>query len=57
MNVGLDWDHRSKKNAIYRIAHKPWSPNVDQENGNYDYLLGIDVGMHSTSTYELVTYP
>ncbi|EIM91274.1 glycoside hydrolase family 13 protein [Stereum hirsutum FP-91666 SS1] len=50
--TGLDWDHRSKKNAIYRIAHKPWSPNVDQENGNYDYLLGIDIDLQHPEVKE-----
>lgn len=25
-------------------GHKGWSKNVDKELGNYDYLLGVDVG-------------
>jgi hypothetical protein len=44
--VGVDWDHRTQKRAIYQIVgkgHKGWSPNVDNEFGNYDYLLGADV--------------
>jgi hypothetical protein len=43
---GLDWDHKTRTNAIYRIAgkgRKGWSRHVDRELGNYDYLLGIDV--------------
>ncbi|KIY43820.1 alpha amylase [Fistulina hepatica ATCC 64428] len=43
--VGLDWDHKTRTKGIYRITsgrHKGWSHNVDQENGNYDYLLGVD---------------
>lgn len=43
---GLDWDHRERREGIYRIVggnHKGWSKLVDTENGNYDYLLGIDV--------------
>lgn len=46
--AGVDWDHRARKRAIYQISgngHKGWSPNVDQELGNYDYLLGADVGL------------
>ncbi|KAJ7364056.1 glycoside hydrolase family 13 protein [Mycena albidolilacea] len=43
---GLDWDHRSRTNAIYRIAskgRKGWSRHVASELGNYDYLLGVDI--------------
>ncbi|KAH8099936.1 alpha amylase [Cristinia sonorae] len=44
--TGLDWDHRTKTNGIYKIvggAHKGWSKWVDKEHDNYDYLLGIDI--------------
>ncbi|KAK7033141.1 glycoside hydrolase family 13 protein [Favolaschia claudopus] len=44
--TGLDWDHRTRSKAIYRIAgpgRKGWSRNVANELGNYDYLLGIDI--------------
>ena len=47
--TGIDWDQRTKTNAIYRIVsdkHEGWSPHVDKEFGNYDYLLGIDVRSH-----------
>ncbi|KAF9052412.1 glycoside hydrolase family 13 protein [Hymenopellis radicata] len=43
---GLDWDHKTRTKAIYRIdspGHKGWSKNVDKELGNYDYLLGVDI--------------
>ncbi|CCM01404.1 uncharacterized protein FIBRA_03455 [Fibroporia radiculosa] len=46
--TGLDWDHRKRLKGIYRIvggSHKGWSRFVDSENGNYDYLLGIDVNI------------
>jgi hypothetical protein len=44
--AGIDYDHRTKKRGVYKIVgkgHKGWSPNVDKELGNYDYLLGADV--------------
>jgi hypothetical protein len=44
--VGIDYDQRTKKQEVYKIVgkgHKGWSPNVDNELGNYDYLLGADV--------------
>jgi hypothetical protein len=50
-SVGIDWDHRTQKRGIYKIVgrgHKGWSPNVDNERGNYDYLLGADVGLFLT---------
>jgi hypothetical protein len=46
--AGVDWDQRAQKRAVYQIVgngHKGWSPNVDKELGNYDYLLGSDVGL------------
>ncbi|KAI0264421.1 glycoside hydrolase family 13 protein [Gloeopeniophorella convolvens] len=44
--TGIDWDHRSQKREVYKLVgkgHKGWSTNVDEELGNYDYLLGADV--------------
>ncbi|KAF8486078.1 alpha amylase [Russula ochroleuca] len=44
--TGIDWDQRTRKQGIYQLVgkgHKGWSPNVDNELGNYDYLLGADV--------------
>lgn len=46
MFEGLDWDDRTKTKGVYRIVgkgHKGWNKNVDNELGNYDYLLGVDV--------------
>lgn len=44
--TGLDWDELAQANGVFRISserHKGWSRWVDTENGNYDYLLGIDI--------------
>ncbi|KAK1226556.1 hypothetical protein PQX77_010439 [Marasmius sp. AFHP31] len=43
---GIDFDRRTRKREIYRIVggkHCGWSPRVDCELGNYDYLLGSDI--------------
>ena len=40
---GIDWDNTTKERGIYRVTNKTWSPRVDDELGNYDYLLGADV--------------
>ncbi|KZT73680.1 glycoside hydrolase family 13 protein [Daedalea quercina L-15889] len=44
--TGLDWDHKKRLKGVYRIVggpHKGWSKFVDNELGNYDYLLGVDI--------------
>ncbi|KAG1747247.1 glycoside hydrolase family 13 protein [Suillus paluster] len=44
--TGLDWDELAQTKGVFRISserHKGWSKWVDNENGNYDYLLGIDI--------------
>lgn len=40
---GIDWDQQATRNAIYRFAGKTWEEAVDEENGNYDYLMGADI--------------
>lgn len=40
---GTDWDDATKKKSIYRFADKQWDSDVDNEDGNYDYLMGCDV--------------
>ncbi|KII85010.1 glycoside hydrolase family 13 protein [Plicaturopsis crispa FD-325 SS-3] len=44
--TGIDWDQRTRRKGVFRIAtesHKGWSQGVDNELGNYDYLLGADI--------------
>ncbi|KAI0280777.1 glycoside hydrolase family 13 protein [Russula aff. rugulosa BPL654] len=53
--TGVDWDQRAQKRAVYQIVgngHKGWSPNVDKELGNYDYLLGSDVDFRHPDVQE-----
>ena len=40
---GVDYDQRSGKTSIYRFMNKSWDNKVDNENGNYDYLMGADI--------------
>lgn len=44
---GTGFDRRRGKESIFKIVGpgKGWSPNVDKENGNYDYLLGNDIDL------------
>lgn len=49
---GVDFDDRNKKCAIYRLKNKTWDPNVDSENGNYDYLMGADLDFDNPEVVE-----
>ena len=40
---GVDWDHKNKKNGIYKFRGKEWDCDVDNENGNFDLLMGTDI--------------
>ena len=40
---GIDYDENSKEHAIFKFKNKDWSDAVDEEYGNYDYLMGADL--------------
>ena len=40
---GIDYDDKTKEHAIFRFKDKTWSGAVDEEFGNYDYLMGADL--------------
>ena len=42
---GTDWDDITKQNILLRFYGKTWDDDVDSENGNYDYLMGVDLDM------------
>lgn len=42
---GTDYDAKSRENGIYRFIGKEWDSDVDNEFGNYDYLMGVDLDM------------
>lgn len=43
--TGVDYDDKNGKSAIFRIHGdgKNWAQGVDDENSNYDYLMGADI--------------
>ena len=44
--TGTDWDEeRREAGNIYRFTGKHWAPETDPENGNFDYLMGMNVDM------------
>ncbi|MCM2978229.1 alpha-amylase [Priestia aryabhattai] len=42
---GTDYDDKNGKEGVFRIAgeNKSWNENVDQEFGNYDYLMFANI--------------
>ncbi|EGO55993.1 hypothetical protein NEUTE1DRAFT_124275 [Neurospora tetrasperma FGSC 2508] len=41
--TGIDYDDLRKENAIWKFEGKEWAEDVDEENGNYDYLMFADI--------------
>ena len=40
---GTDWDEAAKRGGVFRFDGKKWNRETDSENGNYDYLMGVDL--------------
>lgn len=55
---GTDYDDASKRSGIYRILgeNKYWSDGVDDENGNYDFLLGNDLDLDHPEVIKELNY-
>ncbi|WP_148359009.1 alpha-amylase [Peribacillus simplex] len=53
---GVDYDAKTGKKGIYRILgeNKNWNENVDDELGNYDYLMFANIDYNHPSVIEEV---
>ena len=40
---GIDYNNQTGENAIFKFVNKSWGAEVDDEYGNYDYLMGADL--------------
>lgn len=52
---GLDYDHRTNETAIYNILQEwgdDWEEMIDDEKGNYDYLMFNDVEFRNPAVRE-----
>ncbi len=52
---GVDYDHRTGETAIYNILQKwgdDWEEMIDDEKGNYDYLMFNDVEFRNPAVRE-----
>ena len=44
---GIDYNNKTGENAIFKFINKKWGDEVDEEFGNYDYLMGADLDFHN----------
>lgn len=49
---GIDYDEKTKRSSIYKFLSKQWNSGVDEENGNYDYLMGADLDYNNREVVE-----
>ena len=49
---GIDFDENLKEHAIFKFKDKNWNEAVDEEYGNYDYLMGADLDFKNPKVVE-----
>lgn len=47
---GVDFDSRREDHGIFNFQGKGWVAEVDNENGNFDYLMGCNLDMEAPET-------
>ena len=52
---GMDWDESDHTNGLFRIVGKDWNQETDWENGNFDYLMGVNLEMSNHDTARKIT--
>ena len=53
--TGIDFDENMKEHAIFKFKGKNWNEAVDEEYGNYDYLMGADIDFSNPKVVEECT--
>lgn len=49
---GIDYNDKTKEKAIFKFKEKQWSQTVDDEFGNFDYLMGADIDFKNEEVIE-----
>ncbi len=49
---GIDYNNANNENALFKFKNKDWEGEVDEENGNYDYLMGADLDFENPEVVE-----
>lgn len=50
--TGVDFDGITNEKRIFKFDKKDWAQEVDNENGNYDYLMFNDIDMNNRNVVE-----
>ncbi|AIM24683.1 alpha-amylase [Melissococcus plutonius] len=49
---GVDYDDKQKEEGIFKFVGKKWNSPVDNENANFDYLMGCNLDMTYPETIQ-----
>lgn len=49
---GIDYNDKTKEHAIFKFINKEWANEVDEEFGNFDYLMGADIDLQNEEVRE-----
>lgn len=49
---GIDYNDKTKEHAIFKFINKDWANEVDEEFGNFDYLMGADIDFQNEEVRE-----
>ena len=49
---GIDYNNKTGENAIFKFKDKNWDESVDEEFGNFDYLMGADIDFRNEEVKE-----
>ena len=52
---GIDYNNETGEQAIFKFKDKKWSQTVDEEFGNFDYLMGADLDFSNPEVIEECT--
>lgn len=50
--TGIDYNSETGEKAIFKFKNKEWSNIVDEEFGNFDYLMGADIDFSNPEVVE-----
>ncbi|AJY46055.1 alpha-amylase [Martelella endophytica] len=58
--TGIDYLENPNETGVFRLVNEygegEWNDEVDQELGNYDYLIGADIEFRNRAVYEELKY-
>lgn len=49
---GIDYNDKTGEHAIFKFKDKTWDDSVDEEFGNFDYLMGADIDFTNEEVVE-----